>query len=57
MKKGGVIIDGKHYTEPPRKYRNDIQNLFINQNTLWVMRIPISLKNTRWWIYIDHLNI
>jgi len=37
MKKGGVIIGGKHYTEPPRKYRNDIQNLFVNQNKLWVM--------------------
>lgn len=37
MKKGGFIMDGKHYTEPDRKYRNDIQNLFVNQNRLWVM--------------------
>jgi len=37
MKKGGVIVGGKHYTEPPRKYRNDIQNLFVNQDELWVM--------------------
>jgi hypothetical protein len=37
MKKGGVIIDGKHYTEPEQKYRNDIQNLFVNSGQLWVM--------------------
>ena len=37
MKKGGVVVGGKHYTEPPRKYRNDIQNLFVNQNKIWVM--------------------
>jgi len=37
MKKGGIGIDGKHYTEPVQKYRNDIQNLFVNQNKLWVM--------------------
>ncbi len=37
MKKGGFSIDGKHYTEPVQKYRNDIQNLFVNQNKLWVM--------------------
>ena len=37
MKKGGVIVGGKHYTEPPRKYRDDIQNLFVNQDRLWVM--------------------
>lgn len=37
MKKGGIGIDGKHYTEPVQKYRNDIQNLFVNQKMLWVM--------------------
>jgi hypothetical protein len=37
MKEGGIIIDGKRYTEPPQKYRNDVQNLFVNQDKLWVM--------------------
>lgn len=37
MKKGGIGIDGKLYTEPEQKYRNDIQNLFVNNGQLWVM--------------------
>lgn len=37
LKKGGIIIAGKHYTQPVPKFRNDIQNLFINKNQLWVM--------------------
>lgn len=44
MKKGGFIIGGKHYTEPDRKYRNDIQNLFVNQKNLWVMTSTIDKK-------------
>ncbi len=26
-KKGGVIINGKHYTRPERKYQNDVKNV------------------------------
>jgi hypothetical protein len=37
MKKGSLIVGGKRYTEPPRKYRSDIQNLFVDGDELWVM--------------------
>jgi hypothetical protein len=37
MKKGVMVIGGKRYTKPPQKYRNDIQNLFVDQNKFWVM--------------------
>jgi hypothetical protein len=36
-KKGGVNIDGKHYTRPPQKYSNDIRNLLIARDNLWVV--------------------
>ncbi|MFH1930788.1 MAG: 6-bladed beta-propeller [Pseudomonadota bacterium] len=36
-KKGGITINGKHYSEPKRKYVNDIQNVFVHRNKLWVM--------------------
>jgi hypothetical protein len=44
QKKGGVIIDGKHYTRPPQKFSNDIANLFIGGDNLWVVT-STSVKN------------
>lgn len=44
MKKVSRSIGGKEYTEPARKYRNDIQNLFVNQKMLWVMTSTIDKK-------------
>jgi hypothetical protein len=44
MKKGSFGIDGKEYTEPDRKYLNDIQNLFVNQKMLWVMTSTMDKK-------------
>jgi len=37
MKKGSLIVGGKRYSQPPQKYRDDIQNLFVNGDELWVM--------------------
>jgi len=36
-KKSSVTINGKRYTEPNRQFQNDIKNIFINKNKLWVM--------------------
>jgi hypothetical protein len=42
LKKGGIIIAGKHYSQPVPRFRNDIQNLFINKNHLWVMTSTVD---------------
>lgn len=36
-KKGGLKIDGKHYTRPERKYEKDIQNIFARDREIWVV--------------------
>jgi hypothetical protein len=37
-KQGGeVILNGKEYTRPPQKYLNDIKNLLVYKDKLWVM--------------------
>jgi hypothetical protein len=36
-KKGGLIIDGKHYTRPERKYENDIKNLLTRDGEIWAV--------------------
>jgi hypothetical protein len=37
QKKGGVIIDGKRYGPPERKYQNDIRNLFVRGEEIWAV--------------------
>ncbi len=54
MKKGTLIIGGKRYTQPPRKYRDDIQNLFVKGNELWVMT---STEDKNKGILFDVFNI
>jgi hypothetical protein len=41
-KKGGVIIDGKHYTSAPVKYTADITNLVTVGDRLWVVTSTID---------------
>jgi hypothetical protein len=36
-KKGGVIINGKHYTRPERKFENDIKNLLVRDDEIWAV--------------------
>lgn len=36
-KKGRVVLNGVEFTAPPQKYLNDIFNLFIFKDKLWVM--------------------
>ncbi|MCJ7680168.1 MAG: hypothetical protein MUP70_05545 [Candidatus Aminicenantes bacterium] len=35
--KASMTVNGKSYGQPKRKYVNDIQNMFIHRNKLWVM--------------------
>jgi hypothetical protein len=36
-KKGGIIINGKHYTRPERKFENDVKNLLVRDGEIWVV--------------------
>jgi hypothetical protein len=36
-KKGGVIINDKHYTRPERKFENDIKNVLIRNGEIWAV--------------------
>lgn len=36
-KRGGLRINGKHYTRPERKYENDIKNILIRDDEIWVV--------------------
>jgi hypothetical protein len=36
-KKGGVIINDKHYTRPVRKFENDLKNLLVRDNAIWAV--------------------
>ena len=37
QKKGGMIIDGKHYGPPELKFQNDIRNLFTRGQEIWAV--------------------
>lgn len=41
-KKGGLRINGKHYTRPERKYENDIKNILVRDDEIWAVT---STKN------------
>jgi len=36
-KKGGIIIDDKHYTRPERKFENDVKNILIRNGEIWAV--------------------
>jgi hypothetical protein len=36
-KKGGMSINGKHYTRPERKFENDIKNLLVRDGEIWAV--------------------
>jgi len=36
-KRGGVIINGKHYTRPERKFENDVKNLLVRDGEIWAV--------------------
>jgi len=35
QKKGGIIIDGKHYGPPEQKFQNDVRNLLTSGDEIW----------------------
>jgi hypothetical protein len=37
QKKGGLSIDGKHYTQPQLTYANDVTNLFAHGDVIWAV--------------------
>lgn len=37
QKKGGLFIDGKHYTQPQLTYANDVTNLFAHGDMIWAV--------------------
>jgi hypothetical protein len=37
QKKGGLLIDGKHYTQPQLTYANDVTNLFAHGDVIWAV--------------------
>jgi hypothetical protein len=37
QKKGGVIIDGKHYGPPELKFQNDVRNLLARSDEIWAV--------------------
>ncbi|MGA2532992.1 MAG: 6-bladed beta-propeller [Candidatus Aminicenantales bacterium] len=37
QKKGGLSIDGKHYTQPQLTYANDVINLFAHGDMIWAV--------------------
>jgi hypothetical protein len=36
-KKGGIIINDKHYTRPERKLENDVKNLLVRNSEIWAI--------------------
>lgn len=36
-KKGGIILNGKPYTRPERKYENDVKNLLARDGEIWAV--------------------
>jgi hypothetical protein len=43
--KGRVMLNGVEFTAPPQKYLNDIFNLFIFKDRLWVMTSRVEKEN------------
>ena len=41
-KKGGIFIDGKHYTRPERKFEIDVKNLFARDDEIWAVTSTID---------------
>jgi len=37
QKKGGMIINGKHYGPPERKYQTDVRNLLTRGDEIWAV--------------------
>ena len=37
QKKGGIIIDGKRYTQPEQKFQNDVRNLLARGDEVWAV--------------------
>jgi hypothetical protein len=50
QKKGGMIIDGKHYGPPELKFQNDIKNIFARDDEIWAVT---STKDKAKGILID----
>lgn len=36
-KKGGIILNGKPYTRPERKFENDVENVLARDNEIWAV--------------------
>jgi hypothetical protein len=36
-KKGGIILNGQHYTRPERKLENDVKNLLSREGEIWAV--------------------
>lgn len=49
-KKGGIIINDKHYTRPERKFENDVKNLLVRKSDIWAVT---STKDKSKGILID----
>jgi hypothetical protein len=49
-KKGGLILNGKHYTRPERKFENDIKNLLVRSGEIWAVT---STKDAAKGILVD----
>ena len=49
-KKGGIILNGKHYTRPERKFENDLKNILTRNGEIWVVT---STKDRTKGILID----
>jgi hypothetical protein len=50
QKKGGMIIDGKHYGPPELKFQNDIKNIFARDGEIWAVT---STKDKDMGVLID----
>jgi hypothetical protein len=49
-KRGGVMINGKSYPAPPQKYLNDISNVFVVNDAIWVVT---STKDPKKGVLVD----
>lgn len=50
QKKGGLIIDGKHFTRPEQKFENDVKNVLARGDEIWAVT---STKDKAKGILID----
>ena len=50
QKKGGIIIDGKHYGPPEQKFQNDIRSLLARGDEIWAVT---STKDKAQGVLID----